>query len=426
MAAPHTSTPTPRPQGQDAHPPETAPETPRTRQATTPANGHTPLAKHPGYVSGDAVEAALSRFRPLIAEGLRAAITAALATTATANALSDEARDLLAEFYAQIEYHLGWRDGDLRPVTAHPGKLMRPALVLLACELAAGQKGSGPTRRMKAVRRAVPAAVAVELVHNFSLVHDDIEDGDEARRHRPTLWKLWGVPRAVNIGDGIFALARMQLWTLPREGVAPVVVLRLASLLDRTCLELCEGQDLDMRFEGRQDVSAAMYLAMIGRKTAALMACAMEMGGLLGSPGDDSLARQLGEFGQRLGLAFQIRDDLLGIWSARELGKSVAGDLRRKKMSLPVIVALEHATPEDHSTLAGIYAEAGTATDEQITQMLAILDRTNARERARQTLHAESDAARAALDAAAASAPTAHEARDALGALLAFVESERI
>jgi geranylgeranyl diphosphate synthase, type I len=272
------------------------------------------------------------------------------------------------------------------------------------------------------VRRALPAAVTVELIHNFSLVHDDIEDGDEERRHRPTLWKLWGVPQAINTGDGIFALARGGLWKLAERGVPAAVVVRLASLTDQTCLELCEGQYLDMSFEGRRDVTVDMYLDMIGRKTAALMACAMETGALLGAPDRMELGAAMARFGRALGLVFQLRDDLLGIWARQEeLGKTPAGDLRRKKMSLPVIHALEHAGEDDAQALWSIYAEHGPATDQQIAQALAILLRTGARERVRGGIREQGALARAALAQAAGSAPEAQEVRDLLAALLDFV-----
>ncbi|HEX8032618.1 MAG TPA: polyprenyl synthetase family protein, partial [Ktedonobacterales bacterium] len=258
-------------------------------------------------------EVVLVRYRPLLAEGMRDALEHALAWRKVA----PPAAALLDEFDGQIEYHLGWRNPDLSPAQSHPGKLLRPTLVLLASELAAGRHGATASERDDLVRRVVPAAACVELVHNFSLVHDDIEDGDEERRHRPTLWKLWGIPQAINTGDAIFSLARQGLWRLVDAGIAPLVVVRLAALLDRTCLELCEGQFLDMRYEGRRDITVEMYLEMIGRKTAALMACSTEMGAHLGAPDDAALAGTLARFGRALGLAFQLRDDLLGIWATK-------------------------------------------------------------------------------------------------------------
>jgi geranylgeranyl diphosphate synthase, type I len=367
------------------------------------------------------LDAVLGRYRSLLGEALRAAINDESHRTQSAP-LAPVTGQILDEFYGQIEYHHGWRTPDLQPKAWHPGKLIRPTLLLLACELAAGQTDRA---RQAAIHQAIPAALAVEMVHNFSLVHDDIEDGDDERHHQPTLWKLWGIPLAINTGDGLFALARLQLSHLRERGVSAETVLQLSARLDATCVELCEGQHLDMRFEGRRDVTVAMYLDMIGRKTAALMDCAASMGSLIGAPDDDALSAQLGSFGRALGLGFQLRDDMLGIWSAVELGKTEAGDLRHKKMSLPVIYALESATPADQRTLTAIYDEPGPATEPQIAAMLAVLEHTGAREHARAMLREQCDKARATLDSACA-ATSATDACSALGVLLDFVAADGI
>jgi geranylgeranyl diphosphate synthase, type I len=371
---------------------------------------------------GAEVEAVLDRYRPLVAAALREALTAARASTPPAPA----AFPALDELYAQIEYHFGWREADLRPAAYSMGKLLRPTLLLLCCELAAGQAGGDERAREEAVRRAIPAALAVELIHNFSLIHDDIEDGDEARHHRPTLWKLWGVPQAINTGDGVFALGRLELLRLAERGGPAALVVELAAALDRTCLALCEGQFLDMRSEGRRDVSVALYLEMIARKTAALMACPCWMGARLGAPEDRALAERLETFGRALGIAFQLRDDLLGIWQAQALGKTAAGDVRRKKMTLPVIAALEAAGDADRATLLEIYSEPGPAGEEQIARALAILERTGARDRARAALREQCEAARSALAAATGTLPTQGDASRALATLLGFVAAEAI
>lgn len=363
--------------------------------------------------------AALTRYRPLVERALRDAVSRARVGLRPATA----AANYLDGFHGQIEYHLGWRDVSFAPSSAPSGKLLRPALVLLACELAAGKAGADAATRDRRLQQALLASVSVELVHNFSLVHDDIEDGDEARRHRPTLWKLVGVPQAINTGDGIFALARSELWRLPEMGVAAQQVVELAALLDRTSLELCEGQYLDMRYEGRFDVTVALYMAMIERKTAALMACAMEMGARLGAPDGADCWQTLAQFGRALGLAFQLRDDLLGIWSAQELGKSAAGDIRRKKMSLPVIHALETARGADANTLRRIYAQQGNATEDEIADVLAILERTDAHARVRAALAEQGAAAHAALGTASVAAPSAQEPHFLLTALLNYVVS---
>ena len=370
------------------------------------------------------LDAVLGRYRALLGEALLQAIRDARKSTPSAAVSAD----ILDEFYGQIEYHHGWRASDLQPTPWHPGKLIRPTLLLLACEVAAGQsgkRGQSDGEQQEAIQRAIPAALAVELVHNFSLVHDDIEDGDEERHHQPTLWKLWGVPLAINTGDGIFALARLQLSHLRARGVPAETVIELSARLDATCIELCEGQHLDMRFEGRQDVTVAMYLDMIGRKTAALMDCTARMGSLIGAPENQALSVQLGAFGRALGIGFQLRDDMLGIWSAQALGKTEAGDLRHKKMSLPVISALEDAAPADQRTLARIYGQRGPASEAQIATLLAILERSGARERTRTMLREQCDQARALLDGACANT-SATDACAALGVILDFVAAEGI
>lgn len=363
------------------------------------------------------VQQVLSRYRVQLGDGIRQALADAQAATYSAPA----AAALLDEFHAQVGFHLGSRTADLQPMEWQPGKLLRPTLLLLACELVAGRAGADAANRADLVQRAIPAAVSVELVHNFSLVHDDIEDGDAERHHRPTLWKLWGIPQAINTGDGIFAMARSALWRLAENNVEPHLVLQLASLLDRACLELCEGQFLDMRYEGHQDITPALYLEMIDRKTAALMAAATEIGSLLAAPDNTATAAHLSAFGRHLGLTFQLRDDLLGIWAAEDLGKSPAGDLRRKKMSLPVIHALNTAPKAERAQLQRIYSASGPATEDQITFALALLDRTGARERVRTALHEQSSLARTALDAAAGSASASRDAYAAFTTLLDFV-----
>jgi geranylgeranyl diphosphate synthase type I len=368
----------------------------------------------------DAIAEALDRYRERLNSALVASIQAARATTPQTPVVAP----LLDAFYGQIEYHFGWRDADLRPTRAEPGKLLRPALLLAACELAAAHTGADQDEANEAATRAIPAAIAVELVHNFSLIHDDIEDGDEARHHRATLWKVWGEAHAINTGDGVFAMARLELLRLIENGVTPALVVELAELLDRTCLALCEGQYLDMAFERSQEITAEMYLAMIGRKTAALMACAAQMGGRLGAPDDPTLAERLRDFGDALGMAFQVRDDLLGIWEAADLGKSAAGDVRRKKMTLPVLLALDSATPIDREMLLRVYTSAGQASEQEIEAVLAIFERVSAREHARTILRNHCDMARQALESVATDTLSAHGAYQALASLVNFVSAE--
>jgi geranylgeranyl diphosphate synthase, type I len=279
----------------------------------------------------------------------------------------------LQSYYGQIQYHLGWVDANFTPTANNPGKLLRPTLLLLAYE-AAGAAGL-PASDPGYLRRALPAAAAIELTHNFTLIHDDIEDGDAERRHRATLWKLWGIPQAINSGDGLFALARLALWEVVDEGVEGSVAARLGATLDRACVVLSEGQYLDMSFEGWQTVSVAKYVDMISRKTGVLMGCAAEMGALLGT-GDRETIERLRGFGHAMGVAFQVRDDLLGVWATTaELGKTPAGDVYHRKKSLPILHALEHTNPGDQRRLREVYQQETPITGEQVEEVLAIFAR---------------------------------------------------
>ncbi len=369
-----------------------------------------------------AVASALSRYREPITSALHEAIN----RSHTLTPADDDTRALLESFYGQIAYHFGWRDARLAARKAQLGKLLRPTLVLLGYEIGASARTGAAVDLSEVSAVAGSAALAVEMIHNFSLIHDDIEDGDDLRHHRATLWRVWGQPQAINTGDGLFALARLTLFDLLKTGVPADLVVRLAALLDVTCLRLCEGQFLDMSFEGREDVTVPMYLEMIERKTAALMECSLEMGALLGGA-DEHLRAQLGAFGRALGMGFQLRDDLLGIWASdRTLGKVAAGDLRRKKMTLPVIYALEHAQPDEREALARVLAAEGPPTDEQIGLSLAILERTGARARALHELRAQCEAARAILLAISCPTLATASARDALSALIDFIAADTI
>src|SRR5205085_1282864 len=225
-----------------------------------------------------------------------------------------------AGVYEMIRYHLGL-DGSGAP----SGKRMRPLLGLLAYASIAGD-----------YRSALPGAAAVELGHNFSLVHDDIEDGDRERRHRPTVWALHGVAQAINTGDMLFSLSRMALHRLTDLGFSDAKVLRLMRLYDQTCVALCEGQYIDIATgESDRVMSVDLYFDMIGRKTAALIAASIEAGALLATD-DDEIVRRYRAFGWALGLAFQLNDDLLGIWGHERSTRKEPADLARKKKTLPI------------------------------------------------------------------------------------------
>jgi len=287
------------------------------------------------------VQSTLLRHQQAILTALRYALSKAESEAKQAGVTA------LLHYYGQMQYHLGWVDVHFAPATGNPGKLLRPTLLLLAYEAAgawglANESATCAEQVDTYLRRALPAAAAVELTHNFTLIHDDIEDGDTERRHRSTLWNIWGTPQAINTGDGMFALARLALWKVLDEGVDGKIAARLGAALDHACLTLSEGQYLDISFEQRLDISVAMYLDMISRKTAALMSCAAEMGALLGTC-DAEIIKRLRNFGWAMGVAFQVRDDMLGVWATTaELGKTPVGDIYRRKKSLPILHALEH------------------------------------------------------------------------------------
>ncbi|MGL4651851.1 MAG: polyprenyl synthetase family protein, partial [Caldilineaceae bacterium] len=215
--------------------------------------------------------------------------------------------------YGMLHYHMGWLNEALLPEISPSGKRLRPMLCLLACAEVGGE-----------VARAIPAAAALELLHNFSLIHDDIEDGDEMRRHRATVWKIWGVPQAINAGDGMFALAFAAIQRLNDRGVAPETTLAALRIFTQTCVDLTEGQHLDIGFERRDLVEVEEYLRMIQGKTAALIAGSVAIGAAVGGAESEQDAA-LWRFGHNIGLAFQIQDDILGIWGDPEVtGKAAA------------------------------------------------------------------------------------------------------
>ncbi|HEX9044689.1 MAG TPA: polyprenyl synthetase family protein [Candidatus Limnocylindrales bacterium] len=292
--------------------------------------------------------------------------------------------------YEMVRYHLGL-DGS----GASAGKRLRPLLGLLAYASITGE-----------YERALPGAAAVELGHNFSLVHDDIEDRDRERRHRPTLWTLHGIPQAINTGDTLFTLSRVALHRLSDLGFSDRRVLRLMRLYDDTCLALCEGQYIDI-WAGENDVtmSVELYFDMIGRKTAALISASIEAGAILATD-DDAVIGRYRAFGWALGLAFQLNDDLLGIWGEQQLTGKVPSDLVNRKKTLPVIYAFEHASPGDRTRLEAFYAlEEPTMAD--VADAVAILERSGARDYTRDQARRYRDDALGELDAAGVVRPEA-------------------
>lgn len=297
---------------------------------------------------------------------------------------NDEAA--VALHYGMMQYHLGWVDKALRRQNFPTGKRLRPLLCLLACAEVGGDPG-----------QALPAAAAIEILHNFSLVHDDIEDGDEVRRHRPTVWKIWGIPQAINAGDGMFTLAFAALQRLSRRGVSAEQILRALANFTECCLALTEGQHLDMNFEQRLDIAVPEYLRMVQGKTAALVGCSSAIGALLGGATPVQV-EELQRFGQSIGLAFQIQDDILGIWGDSAVtGKAAGNDILRRKKSLPILYTINHAQVGAAFTALLTAADLGPA---QLPQALALLDAAGARSFAAAQVQAYHTAGLTALAAA--------------------------
>ena len=272
------------------------------------------------------------------------------------DSMADAIRRLSPELRRVAAYHLGLEDADGRATQGDGGKAVRPAIVLSAAEAV----GAAPAR-------AAAGAVALELVHNFSLIHDDVMDGDRERRHRPTVWALFGVAEAIVAGDALHALAQELVL---EDGSSASV--KAAVELERATAEMIRGQAEDLAFESRLDVTEGECVAMSSHKTGALLACAGALGATLGG-GDDEQIHALRTFGRHLGIAFQAVDDVLGIWGDPSLtGKPSAGDLRQHKKTLPVVHALAGRGPA--SAALRLALSNGAIDDDRAGELVALLE----------------------------------------------------
>ena len=270
--------------------------------------------------------------------------------------------------YDMLRYHMGWADSQGRPHLGTEGKALRPTLCVFACEAVGGSW-----------HVALPAAVALEFIHNFSLIHDDIQDEDEERHHRPTLWYLWGKSNALVAGNVLRLLADMSLWSLRDGGLSTAKTVKACGLLSQAYLEMIEGQYLDLSYEGRFTISMGDYLDMIAKKTGSLISCSLHVGALIGSDDADTI-EAFRKCGQALGQAFQIWDDCLGIWGdEKATGKPVGADIRRKKNSFPVVYTMARAEETDKETLTSIYSKT-KLEDGDVNQVLAIMEQVEARQ----------------------------------------------
>ncbi|MEF8917001.1 MAG: polyprenyl synthetase family protein [Candidatus Bipolaricaulota bacterium] len=266
--------------------------------------------------------------------------------------------------YDMVNYHLGFNgegsDGNLQ------GKAIRSSLALYATEALGGDPNE-----------ALPAALSLELIHNFSLVHDDIQDDDRTRRGRPTVQYKWSPDQAINAGDALKDLSLLVMLDLSRDGESGKTLEALAALSEYS-LRMIQGQVMDLDYMERRDVDIDSYLEMISAKTCALLEGAFHLGGIYSSAGEDELEKLI-SFGRYLGYVYQIRDDWLGIWGQpEESGKSALSDIEEKKRSFPVVYALQGGHGEELTRLKELYYSEGKLGEDKIEEVKEILEEIDA------------------------------------------------
>ena len=318
--------------------------------------------------------------------------------------------DISSELSGPFGYHLGWidRSGERITTPTDQGKALRPSLCLFACQALGGDW-----------IKAMPAALALELIHNFSLIHDDIQDGDTKRRHQPTVWYLWGQPKALLTGDAMHGMAYRVALDLTARGISDKKSLRVSSLLMESCLSMINGQTMDLQYENRLDINLTDYLEMIRLKTGSLFETSLEIGALLARDEEEQI-QALASYGRHLGLAFQIRDDILGIWGNEKYtgkaGNSSSNDILRKKKSFPIVFALEQAEATNRKTLRRIYKKQ-SINQQDMDQVMGILDQMKAHEYAQKLVVKEATLALEELKTISLGSWASKEARKLVGFL---------
>lgn len=291
-------------------------------------------------------------------------------------------------FREMTDHHFGWH------VRQTPGSLggkrIRPLLVLLVARALTGRHS-----------HAMPAALALEIIHNFTLIHDDVMDESTERRHRETLWVRWGMAQAINAGDGLYALGMQSLLDLRGQGARPEQVIDAMNVLLKACVATVEGQMLDVSFEQRTDVTPDEYLTMIAGKSGALIEASTRLGALL-STDDRRMIDAYADFGRNLGLAFQIWDDYLGVWGeAESTGKSATSDIEGKKQSYPVLLAFQQADEPLLARLQALYAQERLSPAD-VREVYQALETVGSAQQTRDLIEVYFQRALAALDSVAA------------------------
>ena len=300
-----------------------------------------------GFESKPEIPLVLSRYQDILEPALR-------------NTVSDRSSFL----YDMLRYCMGWSDVAGEPCDMEKGKGVRPSLCLFTCDALGGD-----------VQKALPAAVSLELIHNFSLIHDEIQDFDEVRHHRPTLWTVWGVPKALVAGNVMRVLAERSMSCM--EFADAKLISQSSSIVSEACLQMIEGQYMDISFEGSSRITVDQYMEMISRKTGALLRSSVHLGALIGS-GSDEVANLFRRVGIALGFMFQIRDDILGTWGeSKATGKPVGADIKRRKNTLPIIHAREAKSGLYEKEISNLYS-LKSLNDDEAERVLEILDDTKA------------------------------------------------
>ena len=292
------------------------------------------------------------------------------------HALDEELRETFAGqeglLYNMILYQLGWIDEQGMALASPAEVRLHPLLCLLSCDALSGK-----------FELALPAAATVELVYNYSLVHEDLQSGSPNRGQRPTAWWIWGPGQAINAGDGMHALARLTLMRLHDREVPIATVLKAIRLLDQSCLSMCEGQHLDLAFQEKLDVGVESYLKMAAGKMGALMSCAMGLGALTAN-GDDAVVEAFKECGRNLGIAHQIKYDIDEI-KRSALGEAPSSNLLNKKKLLPVVYAMETGEIRTKRELGAVYFKR-VLEPSDVQQVIGILKERSALEYAHEKL----------------------------------------
>ncbi len=293
------------------------------------------------------------------------------------NALEAEMKDVFASregfLYDLLRYHMGWTDQQGAAQDSPPRPHFQSLLTLVCCQAISG-----------GFSQSLPAGAGIEFVHNYTLVHGDVQSNRAVSEERPSVWWVWGPAQAINAGDGLHALGRNTIMRLAQRGIAPERVLPAVTSLDKACLALCEGQYMDLEFQEKLMVTSADYHDMIGRKTGALTGCATELGAIAAGA-DGEVCAGFQKMGHGLGMAWQISLDVADLWGRSDDGMTSSNMLNKKK-SLPLIYALENASLADKRALGNIYIKR-VLQPEDVSQVIGILDQAGARQFAESRAH---------------------------------------